>query len=95
MEIVRQAILAEAGKLEQKILALAVCSDHVHLVAEPQGSEISSVVRRYKIEAYRVMHNNGFVGKVWTRGYDKRLCFDESSLAARIAYVQRHNDGDE
>jgi len=32
----------------------------------------------------------GFVGRVWTRGYDKRYCFDEESLKDRMDYVGRH-----
>ncbi len=32
----------------------------------------------------------GFVRRVWTRGYDKRYCFDEKSLKDRMDYVGRH-----
>ena len=28
---------------------------------------------------------------IWTDGYDKRFCFDQRTLFARIKYVERHN----
>lgn len=48
---------------------------------------ISVVVAYYK-NASRVVLN---IGRVWTKGYDKRYCFDEKALRERIAYVERHN----
>jgi len=78
--IVREAILNEAEKLGQVIYSLAVCSSHVHLVAG-----------RYKRAATTALRANGFVERVWTKGYDKRYCFDEESLRNRIGYVQGHN----
>ena len=36
--------------------------------------------------------NVGIEGKVWTRGYDVRFCFDEEALKQKIDYVQRHGD---
>jgi len=89
-EIVRKAILHEAKKLGQKIYSLAVCSNHVHLVAGYISGPINEVVGYYKNAARVALQINGFVGRVWTKGYDKRYCFDERSLKKRIDYVRRH-----
>ena len=45
---VRTAILTEAGRLGQKILALAVGSNHVHLLVEYIPKPIGRVVSHYK-----------------------------------------------
>jgi len=89
--IVRQAILNEAEKLGQIIYSLAVCSTHVHLVAGCIDETVGKVAGRYKRAATTALRVNGFVGKVWTKGYDKRYCFDEEALKNRIGYVQEHN----
>jgi len=28
----------------------------------------------------------------WTKGYDKRYCFEKSTLADKIKYVNNHNN---
>jgi len=89
--IVREAILNEAEKLGQVIYSLAVCSSHVHLVAGGIDETVGKVAGRYKRAATTALRANGFVEKVWTKGYDKRYCFDEESLKSRIGYVQGHN----
>ena len=90
-EIVRKAILSEAKKLKQKVYSMAVCSNHVHLVVEYISDPIREVVGYYKNATRVALQVKGFVGRVWTRGYDKRYCFNEKSLRARIDYVRKHN----
>jgi hypothetical protein len=51
---------------------------------------IEDLVRRYKNAGYFALRKEGFVGRVWTRGYDKRFCFDEKALKERIRYVEGH-----
>ena len=89
--IVRHAILKEAERLGQVIYSLAVCSSHVHLVVGAIDETTGKAAGRYKRAATKALRANGFVEKVWTRGYDKRYCFDEEALKNRINYVQRHN----
>jgi REP element-mobilizing transposase RayT len=96
-KIVREAILNKAQTLGQKIYSMAVCSNHVHIVAERISESIEMVVSHYKNAARIVSHYknaarialraNGFVGKVWTRGFDKRFCFNRQQLKSRIEYV--------
>jgi len=54
------------------------------------GNSVDKVVNRFKSAAYYALKENGVKKRVWTRGYDKRFCFDENSLAERIKYVEGH-----
>ena len=90
-EQIRAAILAEAKKIRQKVFALAVCSNHVHILVEPIDETISNIVGRYKRAGTIKMLEMGFDGKVWTRGFDKRYCFDEKTMQDRTRYIEKHN----
>lgn len=90
--IVREAIVGKAKKIGQRILAISVQSNHVHIVAGYDGRPVEETVRRYKNTATVAMRDDGFHGRVWTKGYDKRYCFDVVSLKARVAYVEGHGD---
>jgi len=88
--VVREAILEKARQVGQRILAIAVHSNHVHIVLDYDERGVERLVSRYKNAAYFALRKNGFVGRLWTRGYDKRYCFEEKALQDRIDYVQRH-----
>lgn len=90
-KIVESAIFIEAERIGEKILAIAVCSNHIHVVISEGGDSVDKVVSRFKNAGYYALKENGFGGKVWTAGYDKRFCFDEKMLRDRITYVERHN----
>jgi len=90
-EIVSGTIFEVSKRFGQKIHAIAVCSNHVHVVCEYVDVPIDVVVSYYKSAGRAALKKFGFVGKVWTRGYDKRYCFDEKSLTARIDYVRKHS----
>ena len=89
-EIARTAILNEAEKAGEKILALAVYSNHVHIVLCYSGQPVEKTIGSLKNAARIALQKEGFAGRVWARGFDKRYCFDEKSLKGRIDYVQRH-----
>ncbi len=91
-EIIRLTILAEATALGHAIHAIAVCSNHVHFVAEPCEYSIEQAVSRYKNKSMFALRKSGRPARLWTKGFDKRFCFTPVQLAARIAYVQNHND---
>jgi REP element-mobilizing transposase RayT len=91
-QIVQKAILKEAEDLQQKIYALAAFSNHVHIVAERISESIKKVVSHYKNSARLALQANGFIGRVWTRGFDKRFCFDHEQLESRIKYVSSHHE---
>lgn len=76
-QIVRQAIIKQAASLGQQIYSLAVKPAHIHLVVQYIPQPISKVVAYYKKSARLALKTEGYNGKLWTRGYDKRFCFDE------------------
>jgi len=88
--IVEKAIVEASKRFRQKILAIAVYSNHVHIVCEYVDVPISVVVGYYKNAGRVAIRGNGLDGRIWTRGYDKRFCFNEKDLKAKIAYVNRH-----
>ncbi len=87
-EIVRIAMLQEAERIGETILALSVWSSHVHIVIKEGGKPVDKVVNRLKTATYYALRERGFKGKVWTKSYDNRFCFDEAALRNRIKYVE-------
>jgi len=51
---------------------------------------IETAVARYKRAATKALRSKGITGKVWTKGYDKRFCFDQKALRERVKYVEGH-----
>jgi REP element-mobilizing transposase RayT len=91
-KIAEQIILAEAEKIGHKIIALAVCTNHVHLLAKPHQQSIENIIGRYKSITTRAFWEYGREGKIWARGFDKQFCYSIKELTARLNYVQKHND---
>lgn len=89
-KIAKQAILDEAQRIGHKIISLAVCTNHVHLLAKPHQESIDKIIGRYKSITTRMFWEYGKKGKIWTRGFDKQFCFTEKELTARIIYIQKH-----
>ena len=89
-DAVRKAVLEAAKRFQQKIRAMAVCSNHVHIVAEYVDVPIGVLVGYYKNAGRAALRGSEFEGKVWTRGFDKRFCFNEKALTERIKYVEEH-----
>ena len=87
--LVKEVISAESKKINHRIYALDVCSNHVHIVAESCSKSISRIVQRYKRVSTYTLQKNGFNGKVWTKGYDKRYCFNVKDLENVISYVSK------
>ena len=90
-DIARRAILDEAQRIGRTVEALAVCTNHVHLVLRYSPEPIGRTVSRFKNVASAALRRHGRVGRVWTRGFDKRFCFDRDDLSRRIQYVSNHN----
>ena len=91
-KIAAQIILKEAEKAQHKIIALAVCSNHVHLLVRPHQHSIEKLIGRYKSVTTRALWNVGRENKIWAKGFDKRFCYSAKELIARLNYVQKHND---
>jgi hypothetical protein len=91
-QIVKQAILDEAKELKQVLFAILVWSTHVHVVAENIDETIGKVTGRYKVAATKALAKTGFKGNVWTKGYNKRYCYNEYALRQMTAYVKGHKE---
>ena len=91
-KLVHEAIIKEAERQGQPIYAVAVRSNHVHLVAEYIPQPLSTLLAYYKRAARLALHTTGLDGKVWAKGYDKRFCFDQATLEKRIEYVNSHDN---
>ena len=70
------------------VLALTVQIWHVHLLIGATHHPVEAVVKCGK-DAVRWGLRPG--RPIWTDGYDKRFCFDETALDARRDYVEKHN----
>jgi len=91
--IVAKAICEKADHINQQILALSVCSNHVHVVVDYVPIPIGKIVSYYKNAAQVALRKVGLAGRVWTKGFDKRYCFDGEALKSRIGYVNsNHKD---
>ena len=91
-ETVKNTIIKEAQQIGQKIHAITVCSNHVHIVVESIGAKCGYSVARFKKQATKELRKYGFDNKVWTKGFDKRYCYNERELDNKIKYVQQHKD---
>jgi hypothetical protein len=89
---VEQAITAEIEKVGQQLEAIAVCSNHVHLVVRWSYHPVDEIVSRYKNAGMFALRDVGRTGRIWTKGYDRRFCFTEEEFNRRIEYVKRHKD---
>lgn len=90
-QLVREAIINEAKTRGQKIYAISVQPNHVHIVVDYTQEPLSKIVALYKSTSRLALRALERTGKVWTRGYDKRFCFTEDDLRRRIKYVQSQN----
>lgn len=90
-EVIKNAIYEESVELNQKIYTAAIRKSHIHLVAECNFISAGSAVSHYKNAARLAIESNGFVGRLWTRGFSVRYCFDKNQLDAVIQYVNNHN----
>jgi REP element-mobilizing transposase RayT len=90
--MVKNAILNEAEAIGQKVYAITVCSNHVHIVVESIDKRCGYSVGRFKKAATEELRKFGYNDKVWTTGFDKRYCYSEQELEQKIKYVHRHED---
>lgn len=88
--IVKNAIKKEAERIGQEIYAIAVCSNHVHLVLQKTTEKIENTVARYKNKSTYALRAICIEGKIWTRGYNKKFLYNTNELDSVIQYIQKH-----
>ncbi len=91
-EVVGQAIRVEAERLGQKIFAVVVWSNHVHVVVNNIDETVGAVAGRYKSVATRALKGEGIDGKVLTENFHKKYCFSEAEMKQKIDYVDGHGE---
>ena len=91
-ETVKNAILKESEEIGQKVYAIAVFSNHVHIVVESIGRSCGYSIGRFKRAATKALREFGFANVVWTKGFDKRYCYHQNELEMKINYVLRHEE---
>ena len=89
--IITKAIYEKAEQLKHKIYALAVSYNHVHIVIDNTPEPIGNIVKYYKMASQVALRKYGITGRLWTKGFDKRYCFDKQTLKSRIEYVNSHD----
>ena len=62
--IVSKAIIEASNRFRQKILAIAIYSNHIHIVAEYVDVPISVIVGYYKNAGRVALQKSGFKGRV-------------------------------
>ncbi len=92
-QIISNSIIEEAHRINHKIYAITVCSNHVHIVASVSEESIEQSVHRYKYSATLALRKFGSQGRMWSKGFDKRFCFTDKELENKIRYVRSHNNG--
>ena len=92
-QIVENTIIEEARRINHKIFAIVVCSNHVHIVAGVSAESIEQAVHRYKYSATLALRKFVSQGKIWSKGFDKRFCFTGKELENKVRYVRSHNNG--
>jgi len=85
-------IIDKASQLGQKIYAAAVCHNHIHLIVGCIGIEIGRIISYYKHAIRLSLQDNGFSGKLWTRGYDTRFYDTIQEISEKIEYVLGHKE---
>ncbi len=75
-------------RLNLRIFAMTVQTWHIHIVIAATEHPVANVVKCAK-DSVRWGLRPG--RPIWGDSYDKRFCFDEASVYARIEYVERHN----
>jgi len=78
-KIIEIAFIEESAELNQNIHAIAVGRSHIHLVTDCNFISASSAVSHYKNAARLAIESKGFVGRLWTKGFSVRYCFDEKN----------------
>jgi REP element-mobilizing transposase RayT len=90
--IVHQTISKEAMRNKHIVEALAVCTNHIHLLLRYSPHPVGRIVSRYKNISSSALRKLGRTGRIWTRGFDTRFCFSKAKMDYYIEYVNKHND---
>ncbi len=86
-----EAIKQAADEFQYALIAVSVESWHLHWLIDHAFDPVSTMVGRLKTRMRQALTVPPFGRKrVWTEGYDDRMCFDCDALDRRGRYIRRH-----
>lgn len=80
------ALRTGAAQFGYELLAGSIESWHMHWLVRHGNDDVEVMVGRLKNAVRKAVNR----GRIWTAGYDARYCFNETEIAHRTAYIQRH-----
>ncbi len=81
-----EALRVACAEFGYELLAVSIESWHAHVLLDHGYDETFKAVARIKTRVRQASNR----GRIWTAGYDKRYCFTEAQVEARINYIARH-----
>ena len=75
-------------RLTIRLWAMTVQTWHVHLLVGPTSHAVADIAKCAKDAVRWGLRPDR---PIWSDGYDKRYCFDDTSVWNRIRYIERHN----
>jgi hypothetical protein len=81
-----EALCAGAKEFGYRLFAVSIEAWHAHWLLNHGDDKTATMVGRLK----NLMRQAVGRGRIWTKGYDKRFCFDEHTVNQRRQYIERH-----
>jgi REP element-mobilizing transposase RayT len=90
-EVLFEAIKRAADEFQYALIAVSIESWHLHWLIDHTFDPVSVMVGRLKTRMRQALAGPPFNRtRIWTEGYDDRLCFDEEARERRRRYIRRH-----
>ena len=87
-ELVANTIKEDAKRYDTDVIAYCIMPDHIHLLLQPNGKlPVTRYVDLVKGKITRLLHRNGFSGKVWQRGYFEHILRRSEKPGNLVKYV--------
>lgn len=80
------SLCSAADEFRYTLLAVTIESWHAHWLIDHGFDEVATMVGRLKTRMRQSIDR----GRVWTKGFDKRFCYDERTVNQRRLYIHRH-----
>ena len=80
------ALCEAAIEYTYALFAVSIESWHAHWLIDHSFDSVETMVGRLKTRMRQAVN----IGRLWTRGFDARYCFDRDSVVRRKRYIERH-----
>jgi putative transposase len=90
-DLVKQSLETLQARDSLSLKAWVVMPDHIHMIVENDGRDISDLMKRFKLSfSLRYRRRTGVKGRVWQYRFWDRIIRDEAELNHHIDYIH-HN----